>query len=268
VRERSSLGRLDGVREVDEVPGELEALADARRQRPHAEGLGRVVAAGDEVDGGLLRRMLGRLVGLTREEAVVAPGGGLRHVARRAAGADGDALHELGPVGEDERHPPEPLLNSLREIAGREGISEPSSEAVAVREASFALDSELGAEERVVPDLGVRVKREVVRHEAQVGVEEGAQSLAHDRPDPPLVLLPEEPVVDENHLRAPLGRALEQLARGRDAAGDPAHFRRADDLEPHRPVVGVGGEIEVLVRPGDDLVSVRHRGHKRSHSVG
>ena len=41
---------LDGVREVDELPREPEALGEPRGERLDAEGLGGVVPAGDEVD--------------------------------------------------------------------------------------------------------------------------------------------------------------------------------------------------------------------------
>ena len=99
----------------------------------------------------------------------------------------------------------------------------------------------------------------MVSDEAEIGIEEGAQALAHDDPDAARLLLPEEPVVDEHHLRVGLRRALEELTRRGDPADELPHLWGADDLEPHRPVVGVGGQVEVLVRPRDDLVSVRHR---------
>ena len=61
---------------------------------------------------------------------------------------------------------PEPLLHALGEIADRHRARQPAAEAVAVREAPLALDPKLVAEERVVPDLRVRVERQVVGDEA------------------------------------------------------------------------------------------------------
>ena len=81
----------------------------------------------------------------------------------------------------------------------------------------------------------MRVERQVVRDEAQVGVEEGAQALPHDLADATRILVPEEPVVDENHLRVRLGRALEQLPRGRDPADELLHLRRPHHLSPIGP---------------------------------
>ena len=58
-----------------------------------------------------------------------------------------------------------------------------------------------------------------------------------------------------------LGRALEQLARGRDAARDLRHVVGADDLQAQRPVVRNELDVEQLVGERDDLVP---RSHGRS----
>jgi hypothetical protein len=87
------------------------------------------------------------------------------------------------------------------------------------------------------------------------GVEECARALAHDDTDAARVLLAAEPVVDEHYLRSGLRCALEVLAGGGDAADELPHVRRCDDLKADRAVVGVGGEVGVVVGPGDDLVS-------------
>ena len=217
------------------------------------------MAAGDEVDARFLRCVLRRLVGLPGQKAVVACRRRLGNILGRATGANGHAFDELRPVREDEWHATEALLDALGEIADRNRVEEPPAEPEAVGEAALALDLELVAEERVVPDLRVCVEGEVVGDEAQVGVEEGAQPLPQHRPDPPGILVPEEPVMHQHHLRIAARGALEELARGRDSADDLPDLRCPDDLEPHRAVVRIGGQVEVLVGPGNDLVSVCHR---------
>src|SRR5687767_13035443 len=65
--------RSNGVGDVDEHVPDAEPLLQEIAQRPHAEGLGRVVAGGQEVDAGLVRAghdALRRLPGQERVEAL------------------------------------------------------------------------------------------------------------------------------------------------------------------------------------------------------
>lgn len=128
----------------------------------------------------------------------------------------------------------------------------------------FRFHAELAGEERVVPELGVRVEGEVVGGEAHVVIEEDAQAFPCLAPDHARVAVPVEPVVGEDELRADLDRALEELARGRDAAGDLLHLGRPFHLEAHRSVVGIRVEVEELGREAKDLVP---RGHSRYPSA-
>ena len=96
-------GGLDRVRDLQELPLELEALREVARERLHAEPLGRVVAGRDEVDAELARGLEARLLGLAGEEEVVALVRRLDQVAAAAAARDRDALDLLGAGGEDDR---------------------------------------------------------------------------------------------------------------------------------------------------------------------
>jgi hypothetical protein len=81
----------------------------------------------------------------------------------------------------------------------------------------------------------------VVRGQRQVGVEERLEPAPSSVIDHAGVSIPQQPVVDQEHLGAGACGAFEELERGRDAAREPAYFPGARDLQPHRPVVGVGG---------------------------
>jgi hypothetical protein len=91
------------------------------------------------------------------------------------------------------------------------------------------------------------VEGQVVGDEREVCVKERLEAPPHDCADHAGVLLPEETVVDDDHLRAGLGRPLEELTRGRHAAGDLANLGGSHDLEAHGAVIGVCGRVEKLV---------------------
>src|SRR4051812_3042335 len=85
----------NGVRDVDELPLELEAVGEPLGQRLDAELLGCVVAGGDEGDLQLARERLARLRRLAGQVEVVALGGGLWEVLGASARDDRDAA-QLG----------------------------------------------------------------------------------------------------------------------------------------------------------------------------
>ena len=107
---------LDGVLDREELPLEVEALRQAPRERLHAEPLGRVVTAGDEVDPELAGGVQARLLGLAGEEEVVALVGGADQLVAGAAGADRDALDPFGAVREDRRLAAERLADAVEEL--------------------------------------------------------------------------------------------------------------------------------------------------------
>ena len=106
----------------------------------------------------------------------------------------------------------------------------------------------------------MRVEREVVGDEAQIGAKERLEPAAQSSVDDERLSTPEEAVVDEHELRAGLGSPLEQLQRGGDTAGDLLHRRRAHDLKPGTAEFGKPVDLQPLVRIGDDLVPVGHGG--------
>ena len=78
--------------------------------------------------------------------------------------------------------------------------------------ALFDLDAQLAREQRVVAQLRVRVEREVVRRERDVGVDEHLQAPFHRPVDDAGVALPEEAVMDDDHLGFERRRMFEELA--------------------------------------------------------
>src|SRR5262245_43627520 len=65
----------NGVRELDELPLESEAVRESFRERLHAEPFGRVVTGGDEGDAELTREVEARLLRLAGKKDVT-PGRG------------------------------------------------------------------------------------------------------------------------------------------------------------------------------------------------
>jgi hypothetical protein len=65
--------------------------------------------------------------------------------------------------------------------------------------------------------------------------------------------------MDDQELRLLLHCPLEQRQRGADAAGDLRDLLGALYLHTHRPVVGVGVEVEELGRVREDRVPFRHQ---------
>ncbi len=104
----------------------------------------------------------------------------------------------------------------------------------------------------------MRVERKVVGGERHVRLEQGLQSALEHLVDGAWVTLPEETMVNEDQVRVRLGGLLEEL-EGRGDTGDEApDLACPGHLHAHRRVVGVGVEIEELVRVGEDLVPVGH----------
>ena len=65
-------------------------------------------------------------------------------------------------------------------------------------------------------------------------------------------------MVNENQVRLRVGGLLEELEGRGDACDHAPHLTCPGHLHAHRRVVGVGVEIEELVRVGEDLVPVGH----------
>ncbi|MEJ7717964.1 MAG: hypothetical protein WKF31_08380 [Thermoleophilaceae bacterium] len=121
------------------------------------------------------------------------------------------------------------------------------------------LEAERLADQRVVAHLGVRVEGKVVGGQGEVGGEQGLEAALLLEVEHSRLLVPQDPVVAEDEVRARGSRAVEQLAvRGDPAHHDP-HLPDAGHLEAVRAEVGPLARVEELVEEGDQLVAPGHR---------
>ena len=94
----------------------------------------------------------------------------------------------------------------------------------------------------------MRVERQVVRREVQVGSEERLQPATLAPVDPDRLVPPEHAVVDDHELSAGRRRPLEELDRGGDAARDLRHLVGSEHLQAGRAVLREAVDFEQLVR--------------------
>ena len=99
-------------------------------------------------------------------------------------------------------------------------------------------EPEAGRDQRVVAETRVRVERQVVGGEADVGREQRPQPLAPRADHARIVAVPEQAMVGDDQLRAGLDRALEQLEARGDAGRDVRDLVGALHLEAVGAVVG------------------------------
>ena len=215
------------------------------------------MAAGDEVDPELAGGLQARLLRLAGEEEVVALVGGVDQVAAGGARADRDALDPVRAVREDERLAADRLADTGGELVDAERLAQRPA-LPDLGERTLDLDPERLGEQGVVAELRMRVEREVVRGQAEVGGEERLEPATLAPVDPDRLVPPEHPVVDDHQLGPGRGRALEELLRGRDAARDLRHLVRAEHLQAGRPVLGEAVDCEQFVGEADDLVALSH----------
>src|SRR5262245_47477524 len=175
---------LDRVREVDELPLEVELLREPLRERLDADTLRRVVAGRDEVDAELARGVEARLRRLAGEEEVVAVASRFGQIPCGATRDDRCAIDPLRPLREHDRLAPDLLADALLELGDRRRLLQRASEPD-VRKRVCWLDSELTREQGVVANLGMRVEGEVIRRQRDLRVEESLQAPAHGVVDHP-----------------------------------------------------------------------------------
>ena len=108
---------------------------------------------------------------------------------------------------------------------------------------------------RVVAELLVRIQRQVVGREADVGVEQRAQALAHDPIDHAAVTVPEQPVVYDDQLCPGLRGLLKELEA--DAHGGEHSFDAlaADHLQTHWAIVWKSGHVQRGIQKRDQIVA-------------
>jgi hypothetical protein len=121
------------------------------------------------------------------------------------------------------------------------------------------LETQLAAQQGVVPDLRVSVERQVVGRKRHLGGEQGAKSRRHRLRQRRHLRTPQQPVVGEDELGAGAHGGLQELQVRRDAGGDAVDLGGAGHLEPVRAVVVERADLEQLVAEADDLVAGRHR---------
>ena len=149
------------------------------------------------------------------------------------------------------------LADPAEELVDSDRLGQPASLAD-LAERLLDLHPERLGEQGVVADLGVRVEREVVRREVQVGGEERLEPSTLAPVDPDGLVPPEHAVVDDHELGAGRRRPLEELDRGGDAARDLRHLVGAEHLQAGRAVLREAVDFEQLVRVPDDLVALGH----------
>src|SRR5215213_7225852 len=120
-------------------------------------------------------------------------------------------LDPLRAVREDERLARRRLAESTCQLRDRHGLVEPRPR-TDLDERLLAPRAELLPEQRVVAKLRMRVERQVVRDERQVGAEQRLEAPAQSPIDDGRLVSPEEAVVDEHELRVQRASALEELA--------------------------------------------------------
>src|SRR3954452_23704935 len=113
----------DRIRYIDEDVAHAEPGREQLAETAHTEGLGGVVAGGEEVHAGLPRarhRALDRLAG---DERVEAGGDRVLEVVGAGAGHDADGPHAVGAVREGERLAVGRLAHALEEIVRRDAVA-------------------------------------------------------------------------------------------------------------------------------------------------
>jgi hypothetical protein len=214
-----------------------------------------VVPAG-EVGHAHFARVVGlRLGDLARDEGVGAGGNGGFEVALRAAGAPGNVLDgALRRV--DQRH--RPLQHRFGVGGERPGVGKGLAVGLRAQKAQLLLaeaagrarvrrEPELQAELGVVAQFGVRVQRQVVGEQVQVGAQQQAQALLHPAGDAAVLAAPEQAVVNEQGVGLGVDGGLDERAAGGHARDDLADGRAALDLQAVGSVVleAAGGQQQV-----------------------
>src|SRR3954447_2770320 len=118
----------DRIRYIDEDVAHAEPGREQLAETAHAEGLGGVMAGGEEVHAGLPRaghRALDRLAG---DERVEARGDRVLQVVGAGAGDDPDGPYAVGAVREGERFPVRGGAHARDEVVRRDAITGEAAE--------------------------------------------------------------------------------------------------------------------------------------------
>src|SRR5439155_5737987 len=150
--------------------------------------------------------------------------------------------HPRRPGVEHERVVLGGLPDPLEQLAGGQPVAGEARQdadrlALVVREAAKLVRAQRAGDLGVVADLEVRIQRQVIRDEGDLGVEQEFQAYLQRGVHGPKAVSPEQPMVDHQQLHALGGRQLEQLrVRGYTA-------RHGADLARSRYLQAVGAVV-------------------------
>ncbi len=128
-------------------------------------------------------------------------------------------------------------------------------QALVVGERFHGVEPELPDRENVVAELRMAVERQVIGEEVHAGLEQRSHPGVGVSGELPWPALPEQPMMNQDGVRAAIAGALEELDAGRDAGRDPADRAAPLDLDAVRTVVlasaGLEQRLEMLRELGD-----------------
>ena len=220
--------RLDRVWHLDEAVLDAEPLGDQLAEPADPEGLGGVVAGGDEVDAVLARRspVAGSLgspvISASRpspaaSSSVEAPPPETIPTRRISAGPDSKTSGSR-PVSFGDARRKAPRRRDRSRGGGRS--RRPAGRSTSPKRTG-ALEPEPLADQGVVADLGVSVERQVICRRPRSRRRATVRSRSASAGERPRAAVPEQPVVDDDELGPPVRRRPQQLEIGRDAGDHP-----------------------------------------------
>ena len=162
----------------DEIPRDPEFFCQFRREGFHAKGLGRIMAAGVEVEPVLLRIIEPLLAQFAGHQGVDPGGGEFAHGAVPAAAAERDGPGRSGTEldGADPRVPRRQLPPEFAPPQ-RAGRNAPDRLALVLEKPPAGPEAKLAGEQRVVADFPVGVEREMAGIERAVAAQQDGQFL-------------------------------------------------------------------------------------------
>jgi hypothetical protein len=225
---------------------------------PYAERLRRVVTGGDEVHPRLPCLRHHALCRLTREESLSAGGDRVIQVVGPGTRDDSDAMYSLGARVEYQRLAAGQLVSSREQLACGETVAgqrcdETDRPTTVERERHKGLGAERTAKQRVVAQLRVGVKWQVVGGEPHVCVEQNREATPERQVDRARLGVPEDPMVHEHQVRALGGGELEELGMRAHAARQSVHRVASRHLQTVGAVVVEEAGLEHAVELGNDL---------------
>ena len=143
---------------------------------------------------------------------------------------------------------------------GKVGIRQPAQVLIAKR--SLPLYTQLEAQLRVVPQLGMGIQWQVIGKQIDVMRQQQAYALLEPTGNPTIHAAPEQAVVHKDGVGLGVDGRLDQRTAGRDAADDAADLAFAFHLQAIGPVVLESFGLQQPVEDGKEVVSLNaHASH-------